>query len=213
MIIDEFVDEIKSQSNEELRRIVINFNMHRGALVAAAKRELTIRGIELTEDEKKKIEEIKNTRRQEAIASKETVKSWNSFNTNWKINVVEDVEAPQLYSRQIIGIFSVLFSILFGGILMAINLKTVNVKKGILPVLIYSIVYTGIIGYVISLLPGSTTLLSVCFNSLGGIVLYNFFWGKYIGKEFKYRAKPFWIPLIIGIIISGFIIWAIIVGQ
>jgi hypothetical protein len=205
-----FIEEVTSKTTEELREIAINFDMYRGALVAAAKQELTNRGIELTDEEKAKIDEKKNKRRQVAISSVDSNKTWNSFLVKWKINIVDDVNAPQLYSRQVINIFSILFSVLFGGILLAINLKTVNNKKAIFPVLAFSVLYTGLVVFILNLIPGSTTTLTVVFNLLGAIVLYNFFWGKYIGKEFQYRTKPFWIPLVIGVAIFGLFLWAAI---
>jgi len=205
-----FIEEVTSKTTEELREIAVNFDMYRGALVAAAKQELTNRGIELTDEEKAKIENKKNKRKQDAIASADSIKPWNSFFVKWKINIVDDVNAPQLYSRQVINIFSVLFSVLFGGILLAINLKTVNNKKAIFPVLAFSVLYTGLTVFILNLIPGSTTPLTVAFNLLGAIVLYNFFWGKYIGKEFQYRTKPFWIPLVIGVAIFGLFLWAAI---
>ncbi len=208
-----FEDEVKSKSTEELKDLVINFNMYRGALVSAAKQELLNRGIELSDEEKQKIDDLKNKRKQDAIKNKDSIKTWNSFNTKWKLNIVDDVDAPRLYSRLVINIFSVLFSVLFGGILLAINLKIVNNKKGILPVLIYSILYTGLMIFILNMIPGRSTPLTLALNLLGAIVLYNFFWSKYIGKEFKYRTKPFWIPLIIAVIIFGFIIWSMIVGN
>ena len=208
-----FVEEVKSKSIDELKEIAVNFNMYRGALVAAAKQELSNRGIELSDDEKQKIEEIKNKRKQDAINSIDTNKGWSWISVKWKLNIVDDLDAPQLYSRQVINIFSILFSVLFGGILLAINLKTVNNKKAILPVLIYSIIYTVLMIIVLNMIGGNTSILTVSLNALGGIVLYNYFWGKHIGKDFKYRTKPFWIPLIIGIIIMSFFIWAIIAGN
>lgn len=205
-----FIEEVTSKTTEELREIAVNFDMYRGALVAAAKQELTNRGIELTDEEKAKIEEKKNKRRQVAISSVDSNKTWNSFLVKWKINIVDDINAPQLYSRQVINIFSILFSVLFGGILLAINLKTVNHKKAIFPVLVFSVLYTGLVVFILNLIPGSPTTLTVVFNLLGAIVLYNFFWGKYIGKEFQYRTKPFWIPLVIGVAIFGLFLWAAI---
>jgi membrane associated rhomboid family serine protease len=68
---DNYAEEVKSLSTSELKEIAINFLMHRGLLVAAAKNELSIRGIALTEDEKEKIEEIKSRIRQNAIKSME----------------------------------------------------------------------------------------------------------------------------------------------
>ena len=208
-----FIEEVESKTIEELREIAVNFDMYRGALVAAAKQELINREIELTDEEKAKIEQKKNKRKQDAIASADSIKPWNSFFVKWKINIVDDVNAPQLYSRQVINIFSVLFSVLFGGILLAINLKTANNKKAIFPVLAFSVLYTGLTVFILNLIPGNTTPLTVAFNLLGALVLYNFFWGKYIGKEFQYRTKPFWIPLIIGIVLFGFLLWAAIAGN
>ncbi|MEI7676032.1 MAG: hypothetical protein WCJ03_04565 [Bacteroidales bacterium] len=205
-----FVEEVKLKSIDELKEIVVNFYMYRGSLAAAAKQELANRGVELSDAEKLIIEEKKNKRRQETRESVDTNKNWDSFSVKWKANIVDDVNAPQLYSRQVLNIFSILFSVLFGGILLAINLKTVNNKKGIFPVLGFSVLYTGLMAFIINLIPGSTTPLTVAFNLLGALVLYNFFWGRYIGKEFQYRTKPFWKPLIIAIIIFSFILWVII---
>ena len=208
-----FLDEVKSKSTEELKQIALNFNLHRGALVAASKQELLNRGVELSDEEKLKIEEKKNKRRQEARQSVDTNKNWNLFNVKWKVNIVDDVNAPQLYSRQVINIFSVLFSVLFGGILLAINLKAVNNKKAIYPVLTFSLIYTGLIIYVLNLIPERMTFLTVVFNLLGALVLYDFFWKKYIGKELQYRTKPFWKPLIIAIILLSLFLWATIAGN
>jgi hypothetical protein len=208
-----FIEEVTSKTTEELRDIAVNFNLYRGALVAAAKEELTNRGIELSDDEKQRIEEIKNKRKKDAITAKDSNKTWDSFNVKWKMNIVNDANAPQLYSRQVINIFSILFSVLFGGILMAINLKNTNNKKGILPVLAFSIGYTVLMGVGLYLIDSKTSVLTVVLNLLGAIVLYNYFWGKYIGKEFQYRTKPFWIPLVIGVAIFGLFLWSAIVGN
>ena len=208
-----FNEEVRLKSTEELREIAVNFNMYRGALVAAVKKELTNRGFEHSDEDKLKIEEIKNRRRQDAIESRESSKTWDSFNFKLRQNIVNDINAPQLYSRQVINIFSILFSVLFGGILFAINLRTINNRKAILPVLLYSVMYSGLMIYVLNLIPGSKSGLTLILNMIGAIVLYNFFWGKYIGKDFQYRTKPFWIPLIIGILITTFFIWILIVGD
>jgi hypothetical protein len=67
--------------------------------------------------------------------------------------------------------------------------------------------------FVISFIPGRTTPFTLVFNLLGAIVLYNYFWVKYIGGKYKYRTRPFWIPMIIGIFIAGFFLWSMIVGS
>ncbi len=208
---ENFIEELKQKSNEELKDMVINFQMYSVALTSAAKNEITNRGIELSDEEKQIIETTICKIKKAATENKEASKSWDSFNVEWKQNIVTDVNAPQLYSRQIINVFSALFSVLFGGILLAINLKTVNNKKAILPVLLYSLFYTGLMIYILYLIPGSKLGLVVFLNMIGAIVLYIYFWGKYIGKDFQYRTKPYWIPLIIGILITAFFILTIIV--
>lgn len=185
-----FVKEVKLKSIDELKEIAVNFNMYRGALVAAAKQELLNQGLELSAVEKQKIEEIKNKRKQDSINSTDTNEGWSWISVKWKLNIVDDLDSLQLYSRLVINFFSIFFSVLFGGILLAINLKTINNKKAILPVLIYSIVYTGLMIIGLNVIGGNTSLTALL-NILGAIVLYNFFWGKYIGKDFKYRTKPF----------------------
>ncbi|MBB3186798.1 hypothetical protein FHX64_000961 [Microbacter margulisiae] len=96
---------------------------------------------------------------------------------------------------------------------LAINLKTVNNKKGIGIVLLYSAVYTGFVIYILNLIPGNQSVLSVILNTVGSIFLYDYFWRKYIGKEVQYRTKPFWIPLIIGIIVTAFFAWILIMAN
>lgn len=206
-------DEIKKESNESLKNIIINFNIHRGALVAAAKKELEYRGLELSETEQELIENKKKSRIDQAIKNTDNNNNWTLFNAKFKKNIVDDINAPQLYSRQVINSFSIIFTVLFGGILLAINLKNINNKKAIYPVLIFSFAYTSIMIYVLNMLPKRNSLFTLILNSIGSIVLYHYFWSKYIGHDFKYRTKPFWIPLIIGLIISGFFIWAMLIGN
>lgn len=208
-----FSEEMKVKSNLELKDIVINFELNRGAITSAARKELEIRGIELSEDEKQIIEEKKNKRKQFAIESSEKKKSFDSFNVNWKMNIVSDLNAPQLYSRQVINIFSILFSVLFGGILLSINLNTINNRKGKLPVLLFSITYTIIMIVGLNLINVKSSALTLALNAIGAIFLYNYFWKKYIGSDFQYRTRPYWTPLIIGIIISALLIWATIAGA
>lgn len=139
--------------------------------------------------------------------------TWDFFYTKWKQNIVKDPNVPQLYSRQTLNVFSILFSVLFGGILLAINLKTVGNKKAILPVLIYSVAYTILAVYIANMVQLDRTIVVLVLNLVGANLLYNYFWGKYIGKTFQYRTKPYWIPAIIGGIISALFIIAIFAGN
>ena len=45
---------------------------------------------------------------------------------------------------------------------------------------------------------------------LGGIILTQIFWKKFIGKDTKYRVHPIWTPLVICLVILALIIWAML---
>ncbi len=128
-----------------------------------------------------------------------------------------DENSPTLYSKKVIYTFTILFSVIFGGIMFAINLKAVNNKKGIYPVIIFSVLYTALSIYILNLInvgtPGTVAL-----GAIGGSILNNVFWNKYIGKETLFHRKSYKIPLIIALSIFtpliALIIWAMIyTGQ
>ncbi len=139
----------------------------------------------------------------------DNVDHFKFFNTNWKFNIVSDENAPKLYSRRVIYIFSCLFTVVTGGILLSINLKKVNRKDIIWKVLGYSIAYTAISISILNQFERNT-ILTLLVSMLGSFALYNYFWKKYIGAETKYQTKPIWIPLIICVGIFSLLIWAII---
>lgn len=203
---NEIIDEVKQMSQQELKDIVMNAHRYRGALSNAAKNELVNRGVELSAQELQVIEDNKLKRQQNAIKEQQSSSSFDSLKANWKQNIVTDINAPELYSRLVINVFSIFFSVLFGGILLAINLKTIK-KPGALPVLLYSFTFTLLLGLIFSVVPITIPGLTIAFNAAGAVLLYNFFWKKYIGKDFQYRTKPFWIPLIIGILLIVILLW------
>lgn len=124
-----------------------------------------------------------------------------------------DEDTPTLYSDRVIYTFSILFSVIFGGILFARNLKEIDNKKGTYPVIIFSVLYTSLSIYVLNLVKvgtGGTVVLS----AIGSLILNNFFWNKYIGKERIYIKKSYKKPLIIALVIFTpilvFAIWSTI---
>lgn len=107
---------------------------------------------------------------------------------------------PQLYSINVIYIFSILFSVLFGSIMLAINLKEVNKRKKIFPVIAFSIIYIALSIYILEKFNfgyGQSTIV----NILGSLILNEVFWKYYIGKEIVYRKKDWVKPLLLGIMI------------
>ncbi len=157
------------------------------------------------------MEEKEKMKKEDIVIEEKTDNSdhFKFFGTNWKFNIVSDENAPKLYSRRVIYIFSILFTVVTGGILLSINLKRVNRKDVIWIVLGYSIAYTAISVSILSQFERNT-ILTLLVSMLGSFALYNYFWKKYIGAETKYQTNPIWIPLVICIGIFGLLAWAII---
>lgn len=124
-----------------------------------------------------------------------------------------DENLPTLYSDRVIYIFSILFSVIFGGILFARNLKEVDKKNGIYPVIIFSVLYTALSIYILNLINAGTPGTFVL-GAIGALVINNVFWNKYIGKEVLYHKKSYKKPLIIALAIflpiTALVVWATI---
>lgn len=130
------------------------------------------------------------------------------FNENLNKNVVIDETAPALYSKRTIYWFTVLFSTIFGAVLLALNCRNIGSKKGSLEVLMFGTLYAFFQGFALSLLP-KNSILSLGFSVLGAIILNQYFWKKYIGNDTIYRVNPIWKPLAVGVVISVVVFYAI----
>ncbi len=106
--------------------------------------------------------------------------------------------APKLYSDTAIMGFSLFFSTFFASFLLMENLKQVGAKRGILPVIIFSILFMMVEFYIVGMLPAKANSISLPFNLLGGAILNFYFWRKYI-PHVPYEKKKIWKPLIIGL--------------
>jgi hypothetical protein len=139
-------------------------------------------------------------------------KNWSNPLRQWKQNVTNDIDAPFFYSHRAIYFLSILFGILTGSILLAINLNKIKKITGVWQVIIFGILFTIVEVSLLSKIPNSNGL-TLCCNIGGAYILNVFFWNRFIGKNVKYRARPIWIPLIICIVITIPILLAIIYAS
>lgn len=179
-------------SDNELNKIIRDSRTQPEDKVAAALNELKNRG-NTTDNKSQTIESLKNDEPK------------------------PDENSPTLYSTKVIWVFSILFSVVFGGILFAMNLKAVNNKKGIFPVIIFSVLYTTLTIYVLSLINIGTIGTLLC-GIIGALIINNIFWNKYIGKGILFHKRSYKKPLIIALCIfiplTALVIWsAIYTGQ
>jgi uncharacterized membrane protein YcfT len=112
---------------------------------------------------------------------------------------MEENKLPSIYSSKVVLGFSILFSALFGGVLMFINLREIGKKKEANIVLGISILLL-ILTYWITSIPAEpkSSLTYLC-GIVSGCILTYFFFPKYIPNEIAYPKKPIWKPLIAGI--------------
>jgi len=108
---------------------------------------------------------------------------------------------PKLYSKRLILVFSGLFSVLFGTVILLSNLKKIGEKKGMMQVLIFALIYvTGMVITIQSM--NANTNLALPMNIAGALILNEYFWNRYIGKDTEYEKKSWIKPAIISMCIS-----------
>lgn len=194
-----------NKSDEDLLKYVTNPEKYTQEAIDAALQELGSRGHIVSSDDRQRIEKATEAKKYAA----DNPKRETGFGS-WKENIVNDEDAPQCYSQRAIWGFSVFFTVIFGAILLAINIAD-KTKKWI--VIGFGIAYTSIAIFVLNQFPRNTGLTFIV-NALGAIILTTLFWNKYIGTDTKYRIKPIWKPLIISIIIATpFLIAAIMYSE
>ncbi len=117
--------------------------------------------------------------------------------------------APLLYSRRAIYVWSVLFSVVFGAIMMALNLRELKKPEGIVPTISLSIGYLAICIIIFDYLKShvNTELPNGYIVSvLGGWLILALVWNKFIGKRVKYRERSVIVPTIIGVLIFAVVL-------
>ncbi len=116
--------------------------------------------------------------------------------------VVQDivVPLPVFYSQTVILAFTIFFSPLFGGIMLAMNVWKVN-KKSVWQVIVFSVVFTAFSGYVsYYMAPGSFVAILIPIS--GALILSELLWNRFIGKGVAYDKRKITIPLIIALLIT-----------
>lgn len=105
---------------------------------------------------------------------------------------------PELYSKNLILIFAILFSTIFAAALLIVNLRHLGKTKEALWVLAFAIAYlvaTGLVMQGFDLAPSMTIIANV----IGAAILNEFFWNKFIGSDFPYEKKSWIKPTLISI--------------
>ncbi len=200
-----FLEKFEHKSDSELEHIISDEKSYvEEARVAA------IEILKRRNGKSKELEDAQNKIRlkkeQERIRQEKVIADEKKKN-----NLTDDQNAPELHSKRVITIFSAVFTTIFGAVLLMYNMKQTNNPKGRIQVLVFGILYTVASILLINLIKKQTNL-AIIFNLAGAGILTEYFWNKFIGKEFKYRKRSWLKPAIISVIIIIPFVLALIYG-
>jgi len=203
---NKFIEKFQHKTDSELEYILENKKNYNEQAVLASIQILKERNGESSE--LKSVEkEIETEKEKKEITQQKAVEENKKKN-----NITDDPNAPELHSKKVIMVFSVLFSTIFGAVLLMYNMKQTENKAGRIQVLIFGILYTIATLLVVNLMNigGNIALI---FNIAGGGILTEYFWNKFIGKDFEHRKRSWIKPAIISVLITIPIFLAAIYGQ
>lgn len=186
-----YANKMAAKTEGELLEYFTNHQKYVPVAVLAAVAELQKRGHSFTEAELATLESERQAVRQATQAEVAA--------TEAEAETEEAGRVSPLYSPNAIMGFSIFFSLLFGAMLLATNIRETNNRKGSWVVIGFSIVYMALEVVLFQVYRSSTLTLGL--NLIGALILNFYFWPKYIGFERAYEAKPIWRALLISILI------------
>ncbi|SDT69656.1 hypothetical protein SAMN05216490_5047 [Mucilaginibacter mallensis] len=199
------------RTNEELLERIDNRQKYMPETVDASVAELQFRGHVFSDDELRVIDEDIQAHRNNAAQVDGRL---GFFNNNTNNVIVNDPDAPTMYSRRALYTFTVLCGALFGSILMAMNISKTEKKGNAFWVVLFGIGFTVLQYYIMSNLAkqGSGSSSAIIGGIVAAYILDFIFWKRFIGYATFYRARQIWVPLVIAVVIGALLVLAIIYG-
>lgn len=194
-----------ARSDEELLERIDNRQNYMPETIEASVEGLQYRGHNFSDEELKVISEDVAALRQNAVLA--GVRT-GIFSDNYKNVIVKDPDAPSLYSRRVIYAFAFFFNPLFGSVMMAMNVYTTDNLLRVLWIIIFGLTFT-ILERLILPITGAPVFFLVLFQITGASILESFYWRRYIGDTTFYRTRSIWPLLVIGVVLSGLYIVAL----
>jgi len=135
---------------------------------------------------------------------RELIQNDNSHDQNLEKEEFEENEIteilPELYSKRVITAFCLIFSTLFGAVILMSNLKQRDETKGWWQILLFSILYS--IGTIFTVYSTNSSNFTIPLNILGAVILNEYFWNRYLGKSIEFEKKSWAKPAIISITVT-----------
>lgn len=107
----------------------------------------------------------------------------------------------KFYSKQAIIGFTLLFSTIFGAVLLMQNLKDIEKKREANILLSLSILYTVLSSFIVNIPDRPNFFLTYLCNFIGAMILTEFVYKKNFPDEEAFEKKKIWKPLMISFLI------------
>lgn len=183
-----YAKKMQTKSIDDLKKYVFNQEHYHEDAILAAVKELQNRSIYVEGMEKI----------QELLSKENAVKRVENDN----IDNIADLAYPALYGTKFIYIFSVLFSVFGGGILMAMNFLSLKNKKAAINTITLSLGYAILISLLIEVLKINNLIVSILANLAGVYLLYYFIWDREVSENLKFQERDIWKPILIGLAVA-----------
>lgn len=200
---------IEKLSDRELENYIKPDSRFMAMAISYAYEILQSRGRTFPDDEKLRIEQMISQK----TDTEQTEKA--KFSKGWDQNMTRNETAVELYSNKFIWIYSILFGVIFGAVLQAMNFSRLKNSKGIYISIFFGILYTIFQVYILTYvedagykIPNGTFL----FSGLGAVGLF-YIRERLTPKNLEYRSRSFIIPVVVAIIIYIPLFYIIISGM
>ena len=193
--MEEYAAKMQAKSEAELRQYVRGYAEYRDDAVLAALAELRRRGLPAPEEAALRPALEAAVAQQQAEAA--TVAARPRPGPADPATATDD--DPELYSPGTIVLFSVLFSMLAGGILLGINLRRLYRNSALLALIAFVLAYVAVGVYAMNWAAarfGQNLLLPVLFNVLALVAYLAWFWPRYVGPR-PYRSRGWLLPFML----------------
>lgn len=201
----ENINEVMAgRANKQLEDLIIKRSRYAAESVEAAIAELEKRGRIFTFAELRSIDlDLRQKKRE--INEKQT--------ENWypvPDVITDESVTPSYFSQGAVHLFSIVFSTLFGVILMAVNFYKAGNRRAVLEVIIFGILYNISTILLLPYIPNQQYVVlgyNVLINVIGALILTQIFWRKYIGNDTEFKPRPIGILMFVSLFVSVVLVY------
>ncbi len=195
--MEDYAAKMQAKSLAELQQYVSGYAQYRDDAVLAALAELRRRGQPAPEEDalRPSLETAVAQQRVEADAAEDVRRRTAPFNPETA------EEGPELFSPGTIVLFSLMFSMLAGGVLLGINLFRLRRTQALAGLVAFMVVCLLAGGFALrwaaaAANPTALLLVPVAVNVAALAAFFLWFWPRYVGTE-PYRSRSWLLPFLL----------------